>query len=56
MLNSTEKSAAMIVQIASDWQSSRSLVLIPVSNTEASERELDLLELDVYGLDLLTFL
>jgi len=47
MLNhSEEPGLPTIVQINSDWESGRSLVLIPASSTEASGRVLDLRELD----------
>ena len=47
MLNpSEEPGLPTIVQINSDWESGRSLVLIPPSSTEASGRVLDLRELD----------
>ena len=47
MLNpSEEPGLPTIVQINSDWESGRSLVLIPASTTNASGSELDLRELD----------
>jgi hypothetical protein len=45
MLNpSEEPGLPTIVQINSDWESGRSLVLIPASTTNASGSELDLRE------------
>ena len=47
MLNpSDEPGLPTIVQINSDWESGRSLVFIPPSSTKASERVLDLGDLD----------
>ena len=47
MLNPSEDPGLpTIVQVVSDWQSSRSLVLIPASSTNTSGSVLDLRELD----------